>query len=244
MGLQNHGMTEKTPKSYMFAAAVLYNGLKFGEHYEKCEAGEEGAKKIVESTTSGENEVKLSDVVEVANGYVPKVGDYVISTSGWYGTPYAATTDGIKLNIEEEIIVPEIDGVLVEAEGAHIKMPGTAIITGNVTEFKENLLVDILHLEADSSKNIKGYKAYKSRKTIGESDYKDNFAVVGELIDGRKCIVIFPKAIIKNAFELEMKNKEQASYSIEVSCVAPKTQTRLDHLPYEMYFEDESPNVA
>ena len=67
--------------------------------------------------------------------------------------------------------------------------------------------------------------------------------MVGELIDGRKCIVVFPKAIIKNAFELEMKNKEQASYALEVSCVAPKTQARLDHLPYDLYFEDESPNM-
>ncbi|MCQ2754846.1 MAG: hypothetical protein MJ231_07345 [bacterium] len=103
--------------------------------------------------------------------------------------------------------------------------------------------MDILHLEADPSKGKRGYTAYKKKKVIGESDYKDNFAVVGELIDGRKCIVIFPKAILKNAFELEMKNKNQASYTIEVSCVAPKTQTRFDHLPYEIYFEDESPEI-
>ena len=242
MGLQNHGMTENTAKSYMFASAVLFNGLRFGAHYERCESTEEGALQIAESGT-GEGKVTLADVKEVANGYVPKVGDYVINTTGWYGTPYAATTDGIKLNIEEEIITPEIDGVLVEAEGAHIKNPGTAMISGNVTEFQPHLLVDILHLEADTSKNVTGFKAYKSKKVIGESDYKDNFACVGELIDGRKCIVIFPKAIIKNAFELEMKNKEQASYSLEVSCVAPKTQARLDHLPYELYFEDESPNM-
>lgn len=243
MGLQNHGMTENTSKSYMFASAVLFNGLRFGTHYERCESTDEGALKIVEATTSGASEIKLTDVKEVANGYVPKAGDYVVNTTGWYGTPYAATTDGIKLNIEEEIITPAIDGVLVEAEGAHIKNPGTAKITGNVTEFQPHLLVDILHLEADTSKNVSGYTAYKSKKVIGESDYKDNFACVGELIDGRKCIVIFPKAIIKNAFELEMKNKEQASYTLEVDCVAPKTQARLDHLPYELYFEDESPNM-
>lgn len=241
--LQNHGMTENTAKSYMFASAVLYNGLAFGEHYERCEAGVEGALKIVESSGSGSSEIALESVKPVANGYKPVVNDYVVQTTGWYGTPYAATTDGIKLNIEEEIITPEIDGVLVEAEGAHIKNPGTAMISGNVTEFSAGLLVDILHLEADASKNKTGFKAYVSKKVIGASDYKDNFAVVGELIDGRKCIVIFPKAIIKNAFELEMKNKEQASYAIEVSCVAPKTQTRFDHLPYELYFEEESSNV-
>jgi len=238
MGLQNHGMTKKTPKSYMFAGAVLYNGLKFGEHYEVCSKDDEGALEVVESGAT-DNQVNVADV----KGCDVVVGNYVVKTTGWYGTPYAATTDGIKLAIEEEIITPEIDGVIVEAEGAHIKMPGSATITGNVTEFQEHLLVDILHLEKDESKKVTGYTAYKSKKVIGSADYKDNFAVVGELIDGRKCIVIFPKAIIKNAFELEMKNKEQASYEIEVSCVAPKTQTRFDHLPYELYFEDESPVV-
>lgn len=240
--LQNHGMTEKTNKSYMFSSAVLFNGLRFGPHYERCESTDDGALQIAESGT-GEGKVALADVKNVANGYVPKVGDYVINTTGWYGTPYAATTDGIKLNIEEEIITPEIDGVLVEAEGAHIKNPGTAMMSGNVTEFQPHLLVDILHLERNEANDKTGFTAYKSKKVIGESDYKDNFACVGELIDGRKCIVIFPKAIIKNAFELEMKNKEQASYALEVSCVAPKTQARLDHLPYELYFEDESPNM-
>lgn len=236
--LQNHGMTEKTPKSYMFAGAVLYNGLQFGEHYEVCSKNDEGALEVVESGATT-NQVNVADLV----GCNAKVGEYVVKTTGWYGTPYAATTDGVKLAIEEEIITPEIDGVIVEAEGAHIKMPGSATITGKVTEFQEHLLVDILHLVKDTSKNVAGYTAYKSKKVIGAEDYKDNFAVVGELIDGRKCIVIFPKAIIKNAFELEMKNKEQASYEIEVSCVAPKTQARLDHLPYELYFEDESPEV-
>ncbi|MCQ2754845.1 MAG: hypothetical protein MJ231_07340 [bacterium] len=138
MGLQNHGMTEKTSESYMFSAAVLYNGLSFGEHYERCEAGTEGAKEVVETGATGEK-IAIADIKTVANGYIPKVGDYVISTTGWYGRPYAATTDGIKLNIEEEIITPEIDGVIVEAEGAHIKNPGTAKITGNVTEFQPHL---------------------------------------------------------------------------------------------------------
>lgn len=242
MGLQNHGMTENTSKSYMFASAVLFNGLKFGAHYERCESAEEGALEIVESAT-GEGKIALADVKEVANGYVPKVGDYVINTTGWYGTPYAATKDGIKLSINEEIITPEIDGVLVEAEGAHIKNPGTAIISGNVTEFQPHLLIDILHLKRNEANDKTGFKAYSSKKVIGAEDYKDNFAVVGELIDGRKCIVVFPKAIIKNAFELEMKNKEQASYALEVSCVAPKTQARLDHLPYDLYFEEESPDM-
>jgi hypothetical protein len=236
--LQNHGMTKNTPKSYMFAGAVLYNGLKFGEHHETCLKEDEGALEVVESGATA-NQVNVAELV----GCKATVGEYVVKTTGWYGTPYAATTDGIKLAIEEEIITPEIDGVIVEAEGAHIKMPGSATITGKVTEFQPHLLVDILHLTKDSAKNVTGYTAYKSKKVIGAEDYKDNFAVVGELIDGRKCIVIFPKAIIKNAFELEMKNKEQASYEIEVACVAPKNQTRFDHLPYELYFEDESPVV-
>lgn len=239
MGLQNHGMTEKTPKNYMFASAVLYQGLAFGEHYEKCEAGVEGALQIAEGASS-EGKIDLASVKNTANGYVAKVGDYVVKNIGWYGVPYAATKDGIKLSISEEIITPEIDGVLVEYEGAHIKNPGSAVISGNVTEFTPGLLVDILHLERDEAKDKTGFTAYKSKKVIGAEDYKDNFAAVGELIDGRKCIVIFPKAMIKNAFELEMKNKTQASYALEVSCVAPKGQTRLDHLPYELYFEEES----
>lgn len=49
--------------------------------YEKCESTAADAKKIVADTaTPGENEIKISSMTSVVNGYVPAVGDYVKNT--------------------------------------------------------------------------------------------------------------------------------------------------------------------
>lgn len=48
--------------------------------YQECESTETGATKIVaDSATPASNEIKLSSVTPVADGYTPKVGDYVKS---------------------------------------------------------------------------------------------------------------------------------------------------------------------
>lgn len=49
--------------------------------YEKCESTTTGAQLIVADTaTPGENEIKLSSVTPLADGYTPAVGDYVKNT--------------------------------------------------------------------------------------------------------------------------------------------------------------------
>ncbi len=48
--------------------------------YEECKSTDTGAKLIVaDSATPDTDEIKLSDVMSVAGGYIPKVGDYVKS---------------------------------------------------------------------------------------------------------------------------------------------------------------------
>lgn len=48
--------------------------------YEECESTDTGAKKIVADTaTPGNDEIKVSNVTPVIDGYTPEVGDYVVS---------------------------------------------------------------------------------------------------------------------------------------------------------------------
>lgn len=66
--------------------------------------------------------------------------------------------------------------------------------------------------------------------------------IVGTLVSGEQIIVILPNALVTSAFEVETKNKEQATYSIVAECHASFEQEDLEHLPYEIYYP-QTPTV-
>lgn len=164
-------------------------------------------------------------------------------TDAWVGDILGATSGGGKLSITPEYVDAELDGATVAVKGAKFKVGETASIEANFTEIMEGRVVEALHLQEDTTKTVTGYKVFKSKAILDDDDFLKNIAFVGTLTDGRQVIVILPNALCTSAFELEGKNKTQATYTCTFECHADITQDDLYHLPYEIYFPNATPQV-
>lgn len=164
-------------------------------------------------------------------------------TDAWAGDILGATSGGGKLSITPEYVDAELDGATVAVKGAKFKVGETASIEANFTEIMEGRVVEALHLQEDTTKTVTGYKVFKSKAILDDKDFLKNIAFVGTLTDGRQVIVILPNALCTSAFELEGKNKTQATYTCTFECHADITQDDLYHLPYEIYFPNATPQV-
>lgn len=158
-------------------------------------------------------------------------------TSAWQGTILGATSGGGTLSITPEYTDAELDGATVKIKGATFKTGETATMEINLTEIVEGTVAEGLHLEKDTSGTaVTGYTKYKTKEQISEDDYLENIAFVGTLTDGRQVIVIMENAICTGAFELEGKNKTQATFALTYECTADIAQESLNHLPVYIYF--------
>lgn len=161
---------------------------------------------------------------------------------GWGGTVFGATSGGTKILITPEYTPVELDGASVAVRGGQIKTGEKATVEANVTEFSEGIIVDTLHLVEKEGETINGYKCYVSKRSLDDEDYLENIGVVGTLVSGEQIIVILPNALITSAFEVDTKNKTQATYAITAECHATFEQEDLEHLPYEIYYP-QTPTV-
>lgn len=161
-------------------------------------------------------------------------------TDAWKGVVLGATTGGGKVSIEQEYKDLEIDGATVTVKGMKVKIAEKGIIECTMAEFAPGRVVDALHLVPDTTAPVKGYTKYVTKKQISEADYLENIAFVGELLDGRKAIVIMGNAICTAAFEIEGKNAEMSSYAITFESAADFSQNDLNHLPIAFYFPEET----
>ncbi len=159
---------------------------------------------------------------------------------GWDGMILGATQGGGKVSIAPEYLTIEADGATVKVRGLEKKVGETASMEINLLEIKESHLIEVLHMEEDTSKKVLGYKVYKSKRDIGDDDYFENIAFVGTLTSGEQVIIIFENGIIEGALELEPKNKEVSVFTATVECTASFEQDDLEHLPYYIYY----PQVA
>ena len=160
--------------------------------------------------------------------------------TSWSGTILGATQGGGKVSITPEYLTIEADGATVKVKGLEKKVGETASMEINLLEIKESHLVEVLHMEEDTSKTVEGYKIYKSKRDIGDDDYFDNIAFVGTLTSGEQVIIIFENGIIEGALELEPKNKEVSVFTATVECTASFEQDDLEHLPYYIYYPQAS----
>lgn len=185
--------------------------------------------------THGITEATLQNLMFSAGAYYKnlKVPE---SDGAWTGTPLGATSGGGGLTVEPEYITAELDGATVTVKGATQKVGEVGTMKINLTEFTEGLVADALHLVEDKTSKVTGFKKYKTKALIDDSDYLENIAFVGKLTDGRQVIVIMENAICLSAFELDTKDKEQAVYELEMTCTADITQEDLNHLPIHIYF--------
>lgn len=158
------------------------------------------------------------------------------SEGAWSGEVLGATSGGGKLTITQEFLDAELDGASVLVRGAKNKVGEMASIETNLTEFKEGLLVDALHLAEDTSEAVEGFKKFTTKDNLEDSDYLENIAFVGALNDGRNIIVIMENAFCTSAFEIETKNKTQVTYACKFDCHATFEQARLNKVPVYIYY--------
>lgn len=232
--LKTHGITAETPKNLMFSAGAYYKNLKYGDSYTLCDEGTEGALEVVESGATGGTQVDLATVTPTLPE--AKAGDHVLKETGFHGTILGATSGGGSLNIAQEYLDAELDGATVKVKGAKNKVGETAQMDVNLTEIKEGIFVDTLHLVKSAVQDATDYVKYETKAQIDDDDYFENIAFAGLLNDGRRVIVIMENALCTSALELATANKTQATFSATFECHGDFTQTDLMHLPVKVYF--------
>ena len=161
------------------------------------------------------------------------VKNLVYEGSDWTYDELGASNGGNKIAYEREYLDLEVDGKTVKVEGFDKKVAETGKMTINLAEYKQETLVTALSLKQDTEGAVTGYAKYKPTK---DNAYVDNLGFVGYTAEGKAIIVIFPKAICLSAFEMEVKNKEQAVMTLEFDAVSPSGATAYDELGIEFYF--------
>jgi len=152
----------------------------------------------------------------------------------WNGEVLGATSGGSKFSLVEEFADAEVDGALVKVKGLKVKIGETGTLETNITEFKEDVIKEALHL-VEGSKTAEGYKVYTTKGLINDADYLENIAFVGELTSGEQIIFILPNAFCTSGMEIEPKDKEQAVFALTFEAHA-NIDGDLDHLPVEIYY--------
>lgn len=152
----------------------------------------------------------------------------------WTGDVLGATSGGSKFSLVEEFADAEVDGALVKVKGLKVKIGEVGTLETNITEFKESVIKDALHL-VESSTTATGYKVYNTKGLISDADYLENIAFVGELTSGEQIIFILPNAFCTSGVEVEPKDKEQATFALTFEAHADISGD-LDHLPVEIYY--------
>lgn len=156
--------------------------------------------------------------------------------SEWSGDVLGATSGGSKFSLVEEFADAEVDGALVKVKGLKVKIGETGTLETNVTEFKEDVIKEALHL-VESTKTAAGYTSYTTKGLIDDADYLENIAFVGELTSGKQIIFILPNAFCTSGMEIEPKDKEQAVFALTFEAHADISGD-LDHLPVEIYYPE------
>jgi hypothetical protein len=145
-----------------------------------------------------------------------------------------ATQGGSKISIKPEFTDIEVDGAVVAVKGLKVKTGETASMEFNFLEITKDVMKMAL-IGADGASEDDAYELIESNASVGEGDYLDNVAFVGETLDGRKIIVIMDNALCTSGFESEGKNKEAGVFTCTFECHADLTSD-MDTLPYHIYF--------
>lgn len=249
--MRTSGITKTTPEEFLLNAGVVLKNLTFvwrkavqvGEGYEV------GAIQIIaDDEQETDDTIRLWKIVNPKVSYIkraedyqePKVGDYIIGE--WNDSDehvLGATSGGNKLSILSELLDIEVDGALVKVKGLTQKVGEKASLETNLAQHnKETFIRAIIGKVVDSL--IKGFTQIETKSLIEASDYLDNIAFVGEMSDGRNCIIILENALCTSGFEIEPKNKEKAVLKALFECSAGFESGVHNTLPVHIFIEDKA----
>lgn len=153
----------------------------------------------------------------------------------WEGPCIGSTSGGGKVNITGEYLDLEVDGALVLVKGMTVKQGGAASMEVNIAEITTDNIKMATNFKLDES-DAEGYDMLVDKPYIEEGDYTDGFAFVGKTANGAKdIIIIFESALCKEAFDLEVKNKDKSVLKVKMECYAENSGD-LDTLPIKIYY--------
>lgn len=167
-------------------------------------------------------------------GTIHKGLKYADNAWNFAETLVGATSGGSKLAITPEVTPIEVDGALVAVKGLNKKTGEVATMEINFIELSLDMLKQAAMAQAGTSGDS-AYDMLESKADIAAGDYWDNIAFVGELLDGRKVIVIMDNALCTNGLELGAAHKEGTVATITFACHADLASD-LDTLPWRIYY--------
>lgn len=162
---------------------------------------------------------------------------------GWAGKILGATSGGSSIKITPEVLDIEIDGAAVVAKGLAVMQGGTGEAEVNFAEVNKNILAMTTlgeALDENSEHAVTGFDCIQTKAAITEGDYVEDLGFVGYTADGSKqIIVIFENALCKSGFQLDPKNKENATVKATFTAYGD-IDSDLDRVPVRIYYPQEA----
>ena len=149
-----------------------------------------------------------------------------------------ATSEGTKLSIVPEITRPEIDGVWVPVKGLARKTGEKATLETKFVSITPDIM-KAATLGQAGTPGTDGNPVIVSKAEILDTDYWENVAYVGTMLDGEPIIAILDNALCTSGFEPESKNKENATIAMTFECHADLTGD-MESLPWRIIYPDRT----
>ena len=162
---------------------------------------------------------------------------------GWTGTVLGATSGGSSIKITPEVLDIEIDGAAVVSKGLAVMQGGTAEAEVNFAELNKDILAmttlgEVLGSESEG--HVEGFDCIQTKNAITEGDYVENLGFVGYTADqSKQIVVIFDNALCKSGFQLDPKNKENATVKATFTAYG-NIDSDLDRVPVRIYYPQGS----
>lgn len=159
-------------------------------------------------------------------------------TSGTWNaeeTIIAATSGGSTLTITSEVTDLEVDGANVKVKGLAVKTGETATLEVNWAELSPEVVKVSAFGEEGTDSAATGYDMYTSKARIEAGDYIENLGFVGQTVDGKEIIVIFPWALCTSGMEVGAEAKNSAKPTATFDCYRAIGED-MEHLGWKIYF--------
>lgn len=147
---------------------------------------------------------------------------------------FGATSGGTKISIVPEFMDIPVDGALVKVKGLAVKVGEAAKVETNMIELTKDWIKRTVVAKEGTSDGT-AYDVLESKSNLEDSDYIENFGIIGRLTDGRPVVVIFDYALCTSGLELDSKNKEAGVMPATFECYADLS-SETDKLPYHIYY--------
>lgn len=152
-------------------------------------------------------------------------------------TCVGATNGGSTLTITPEFYDVPVDGANVPIKGLKKKVGEICTLEVNFAELTEDLIKTSTVASSTTASDDDAMNLIESKPDLEDSDYWENIAFVGKLLDGRNVIAILENALCTSGLPISGTNREGATIAATFACHADiDDNTDLDTLPWKIYY--------